>query len=138
MGPVIVSLHVATGGAVGAASGSRLRALLLGPLVHALGDVTPHQDIPSTRFEAASGAVAFLLIARSRGAFSPAAIGALAASLPDVEHVLPGGRPRGRKLFPTHRYPGLHRRGGLPAWLQLAAAAAIIVALTRPSPPPAP
>ena len=134
---MIVSLHVATGGAVGAAAGSRLGALLLGPLAHALGDLTPHQDIPSTRFEAASGAVAFLLIARGRGAFSPAAIGALAASIPDVEHVLPGGRPDSRKLFPTHRYAGLHRRGGLPTWLQLVAAAAIVVALTRSPRPPA-
>ena len=48
---VIVSLHVATGAALGALSGSRVAAALLGPPAHLLGDRIPHQDIASRRFE---------------------------------------------------------------------------------------
>jgi hypothetical protein len=38
-------------------------------------------------------------------------------------------------LFPTHRYAGWHMRGGLPAWVQLAGAAAILALLLRPDKP---
>jgi hypothetical protein len=58
---VIVSLHVATGAAAGAASGSRLTAILLGPILHLAGDRLPHQDIGSRRFEIASGLVCLVL-----------------------------------------------------------------------------
>jgi hypothetical protein len=40
---LIVALHVATGAAAGAASGSRLAALLLGPILHLAGDRLPHR-----------------------------------------------------------------------------------------------
>jgi hypothetical protein len=133
---MIVSLHVATGGAAGAIAGSRLGALALGPVTHALGDLTPHQDIPSTAFEAASGGIGVLLLARRYGAFHAVTIGAVAASVWDIEHILRPARPGRRKLFPTHRFAGWHRRGGLPAWVQLAGAAGIIgVLLTRRSRP---
>ena len=48
---MIVALHVAMGAAAGAASGSRVAALLLGPVIHLAGDRLPHQDIrfPSSR-----------------------------------------------------------------------------------------
>ena len=46
---VIVALHVATGAAAGAASRSRLAALLLGPVLHLAGDRLPHEDFRSTR-----------------------------------------------------------------------------------------
>ncbi len=128
---MIVSLHVATGAALGALSGSRAAALVLGPVSHALGDLTPHEDIPSTAFEAASGAVGVLLLAGRRGPFHPATIGAVAASCPDIEHVL--HRKSGKKLFPTHRFAGLHRRGGIPAWAQLAIAAALLAIVLHDS-----
>jgi hypothetical protein len=128
---VIESLHVATGAAIGEATGSRLWAAALGPVSHFLGDLTPHDDIPSDRFETLSGLAAGVWVAYRRGLFSPAAIGALTATLPDFEHVLRPGRPGRRQLFPSHRYARLHTRGGLPAWLQLAAAAAILAAVTR-------
>ena len=128
---VIVSLHVATGAGVGALADSRLAALALGPLVHLAGDLTPHRDIPSTRFELASGVGAVLLLAARRGPFDPATLGAVAASAADLEHVLPLPRPGGRKLFPSHRNAGWHGRGGLPTWVQLVGAAAIIAALLR-------
>ena len=120
---MIVSLHVATGAAVGALVGSRTGAFAAGPIAHALGDLTPHEDFPSTAFEALTGAAGILLLARTRGPFHPTTLGAVAASLPDAEHLLHTGR---RKLFPTHRFAGWHRRGGLPAWVQLAAAAVIL------------
>jgi hypothetical protein len=132
---VIVSLHVATGGLAGAAAGSRTGAVLLGPLVHALGDLTPHQDIPSTKFEAASGGLGVLLLARRYGALHPVTVGAVAASIWDLEHVLRPARRGRRKLFPTHRYAGWHKRGGLPAWVQLVAAAGIFALLLRPDEP---
>jgi hypothetical protein len=130
---VIVSLHVATGGAAGAIAGSRLGAVVLGPVMHALGDLTPHRDIPSTAFEATSGIAGVVLLARRYGALHPVTIGAVAASIPDVEHVLRPPRRGRRMVFPTHRFKSWHLRGGLPAWVQLAAAAAILgVLLTRP------
>jgi hypothetical protein len=46
-------------------------------------------------------------------------VGAVGASVPDVEHVLPLPRPGGRKLFPSHRVRGWHRAGGIPASVQL-------------------
>ncbi len=52
---MIVALHVATGAAAGAASGSPLKALLIGPVLHLAGDRLPHEDIHSARFEIGSG-----------------------------------------------------------------------------------
>ena len=126
---MIVSLHVATGGVVGALSGSRGRALLLGLAAHAAGDAVPHQDVASRRFETLSGIGGLLLLAAARGPLDPAVVGAAAASVPDVEHVLPLPRPGGRKLFPSHRLRGWHKAGGLPASVQLLAAGALLGAL---------
>jgi hypothetical protein len=131
---VIVSLHVATGGLVGALAGSRTRAALLGLAAHAAGDRVPHRDLPSRRFETASGTAGLLLLAASRGPLDPAVIGAVAASVPDVEHVLRLPRPGGRKLFPSHRLYGWHRSGGLPVWLQLVAAGALLGGLAASAP----
>jgi hypothetical protein len=126
---VIESLHVATGAALGDATGSRLWAAVLGPVSHFLGDLTPHQDIPSDTFETLTGLAAGLWVVHRRGLFSPAAIGALLATMPDWEHVLRPERPGRRQLFPSHRYKSLHRRGGLPAWLQLGAAFGLLMLL---------
>jgi hypothetical protein len=86
----------------------------------------PHQDIPDRAFEIRSGIAAVLLLAAVRGPFDPAVSGALAASCPDVEHVLRLPRPGGRKLFPSHRFRGWHRSGGLPAPAQLLLAGFLI------------
>jgi hypothetical protein len=126
---VIVSLHVATGAAVGALADSRIAAFTLGPVVHLAGDLVPHEDMPSTAFEIASGAGALVLLAARHGPLHPAIFGAVAASIEDVEHVLRLPRPGGRKLFPSHRHERWHNRGGVPAWIQLLAAGAIIAAL---------
>jgi hypothetical protein len=127
---VIVSLHVATGAVAGAATGSRRAALVLGPLLHLAGDRVPHRDIPSRRFEVGSGIVCVCLLAARRGIFDPATLGALSTSSPDVEHILRLPRPGGSKLF--HGRRGWHRTGGLPAWVQLLFAGAILGALLAP------
>jgi hypothetical protein len=129
---VIVSLHVATGAAAGALAGTRGRALALGPVLHLAGDRMPHQDIASRRFEIASGFLAVAALAVRRGPFDPAVVGALAASAPDVEHVVRLPRPGGRKLFPTHRVRRWHRSGGLSASTQLFLAGVLIGTLLGP------
>ena len=128
---MIVTLHVATGAAGGAVVRSRPAAAALGFFLHLLGDVIPHQDIPSPKFELWSGVAALGLVAVRRGPLDPATIGAAAASSPDLEHVLRLPRPGGRKLFPSHRIGALHQEGGLPAWLQLVAAGALLGAVLR-------
>jgi hypothetical protein len=127
---LIVALHVATGAAAGAASGSRLTALLLGPILHLAGDRVPHEDIRSRHFEIGSGLAGLALLAARRGPLDPATIGAGASSAPDLEHVLPFLRPRGSKLF--HGRYGWHHSGRFPASLQLLLAGAILGALIAP------
>jgi hypothetical protein len=127
---VIVSLHVATGAAAGALAGSRRRALLLGPALHLATDRVPHEDIPSRRFEIGSGLASVALLAARRGPLDAATLGALAASAPDLEHVFPWLRPRGRKLF--HGRGGRRRSGEFPAKLQLLLAGVILGLLVAP------
>ena len=127
---MIVSLHVATGAAAGAASDSRLAAILLGPILHLAGDRMPHQDIGSRRFEIGSGVFCLALLAGKRGLLDPATLGAAACSAPDLEHVVPLLRPRGSKLF--HDRLGWHRSGRFPSGLQLLLAGAIVGALIAP------
>ena len=119
-------MHVASGAAAGALLGSRGRALVAGPLLHFACDVCPHEDIPSRRFEIGSGVALLGLVAAVRGPLDPAVFGAAASSAPDLEHVVRLRRAGGRKLFPTHRFRGLHRRGGVRAWVQLLVAGAIV------------
>lgn len=127
---MIVSLHVATGAAAGAASGSRLTAILLGPILHLAGDRLPHRDIGSRRFEIGSGVVCLVLLAVSRGPLDPATLGGAASSAPDLEHVVPLLRPFGSKLF--HGRHGWHRSGRFPTDLQLLLAGVIVGALITP------
>jgi hypothetical protein len=126
---VIVSMHVATGAALGALTRSRLRAALLGPVLHFACDRIPHEDIDSRRFEVKTGVLEVLALAAVRGPLDPATVGALASSVPDLEHVVRLPRPGGRKLFPSHRVPGWHRPGGVPASLQLVFAGAVFGAV---------
>jgi hypothetical protein len=126
---VIVAVHVAAGGLAGALVGSRLAAVPVGLALHVVGDVIPHQDFRSRRFELGSGVVGVVALALRHGLGDSVTVGALASSLPDLEHVLPLPRPGGRKLFPSHRWSPLHRSGGVPAGLQLAVSLAILVAL---------
>ncbi len=129
---MIVSLHVATGAAGGSLVGSRRLSVPLGLLLHLLGDLMPHEDLPDRDFEIRSGIAAVLLLAASRGPLDPAVTGALAASSPDLEHVFRILRPGGRKHFPSHRLRGWHRSGGMSAPVQLLLAGFLIGLLLRP------
>ena len=124
---VIVALHVATGAAAGAVSGSRLAALLVGPVLHLAGDRVPHEDFHSARIEIGTGLAGILLLAARRGPLDPATLGAAASSAPDLEHVVPLLRPGGRKLF--HDRLGWHREGPFPAYVQLLLAVGILAVL---------
>ena len=79
---VIVSLHVATGAAMGTLVRSRSLALLLGPPLHVAGDQVPHEDIPDRSFEIGSGLVTLGLLAARRGPLDPAVLGGAAARRP--------------------------------------------------------
>ena len=92
----------------------------------------PHHDIASERFELVSALGLGALVMVARGPTSPATLGAFAACAPDLEHVLPLPRPGGRKLFPTHRFEGWHRPGGVPVWAQLLAAGLILGVVLAP------
>jgi hypothetical protein len=119
MSGVIVAMHVASGAVGGAIVRRRGLALVAGALLHFLGDRIPHEDLASRRFELACGVGGVLALALARGPLHPATVGAFAATAPDLEHVLRLPRPRGRKLFPSHRIPGWHRPGGFTANQQL-------------------
>ena len=122
-----MALHVATGAAAGAASGSRRCSL--GPVLHLAGDRLPHENIRSRRFEIGSSLAGLLLAAR-RGPLDPATLGAVASSAPDLEHVVPFLRPGGEKAI--HGRRGWHRSGRFPAALQLQLSGAILGALVAP------
>lgn len=125
--------HVASGAAGGAVAGSRVGALALGPALHFLADVVPHEDIASRRFEFASGAAGLVALALAFGPLDRRTLGALASSLPDVEHAVRVPRPRGRKLFPSHRWGAGHSRHWVPVTAQLLTAGALFGALVASS-----
>jgi len=129
---MIVSLHVASGAAVGAVARSRRSAIVLGALVHLLGDRMPHEDIWDRRFEMWSGGAALTALAVTHGPLDRVTLGAAAGSAPDLEHVLRLPRPGGRKLFPSHRVRGWHRSGGVPDWAQLLAAGILLGLVLTP------
>jgi hypothetical protein len=120
---MIVSLHVATGAAMGAAVRTRRIALLLGPPLHLAGDRVPHEDIPDRSFEVGSGLLALGLLAAVRGPFDPAVLGGAAAAMPDLEHLVPWLRPGGEKIF--HRGGGRHG-AGIPVEAQLLLAGTLV------------
>ena len=130
---MIVTFHVASGAVAGALADSRLRAVAIGPALHFLGDVVPHEDIASRRFEIASGAAGLMLLARAFGPLDRRTLGALASSLPDLEHGVRLPRPGGRKLFPSHRWGAGHSHRWIPAWMQLLAAGALLGGLLASS-----
>ena len=126
---VISSLHVATGAAAGALLGSRRAAVVVAPLLHAAGDRMPHHDIASRRFELYTCVGGIIALGIARGPLDPATVGGFWSAFPDAEHVLRFPRPGGKKLVPSHRLPGWHRPGGVPASVQVLAAGAILAAL---------
>jgi hypothetical protein len=126
---VIVAVHVATGALAGALLGSRRAAVPFALALHVAADLVPHRDFRSRPFEVGSGVVGVLALAIARGFGDPATVGAIASSAPDLEHVLRFPRPGGRKLFPSHRWESLHRRGGVSPGAQLAVSVGALAAL---------
>jgi hypothetical protein len=126
---VIVSLHVATGAAAGALAGSRRRAVPLGVVLHFLGDVMPHEDIKSRRFEIATGVAGLIALAARRGLDS-AVFGAAACAAPDLEHLL----SLRREIFPSHRWAPFHQSGGVSTAAQLLVAGAVLATLVSAGP----
>lgn len=120
---MIVSLHVAVGGAAGALLGSRPLAFVVGPALHVAGDHVPHEEIPDRSFEIGSGLFALGLLAARRGPFDPAVFGGAASAMPDLEHLVPWLRLRGEKVF--HRGGGRHGVG-LPVEAQLVTAGVLV------------
>ena len=119
---MIVSLHVATGAAVGVLARSRPIALLLGPVIHLAADRVPHDDIPDVGFETYSGLAMLTLLGVGRGWLEPAVLGGAASAAPDLEHVVPWLRPRGQKVF----HHGEPDGGGVSTGVQLLLAGAIV------------
>lgn len=127
---MIVALHAATGAATGALTRSRLAALALGPVLHVAADRLPHRHPSHERWEYMGGIVAIGLVAKRRGLLDAATLGAVAAVLPDMEHLVPGLRLRGRKLF--HRgSAGSRASAGISARTQSLIAAAMLAPLLR-------
>jgi hypothetical protein len=136
---LIVAVHVASGAVLGRLLRSRRAAVLSGLAAHGIADAIPHRDIESRSFEIACGVLGIVALSLWDGPLARTTLGALAAALPDVEHVLPLPRLGGRKLYPTHRFAGWHRSGGVGVHAQLICATAAFVAVRvsgrRPTPP---
>jgi hypothetical protein len=126
---VIVSLHVATGAAVGAVAPNRRAAVVLGLASHAAGDRMPHHDIANRRFELVSGIACLLALTVRHGPFDAITLGAMSGSAPDLEHLVRLPRPGGRKLYPSHRIHGWHRSGGVRSSTQLLVAGIVLGSL---------
>jgi hypothetical protein len=125
---VIASLHVASGAALGALTGSRMLAVVAGPVLHLAADRVPHRDIENRNVDLVSGVVCAATLALRYGPTHPVTLGGMAAAAPDLEHVWPALRPAGAKLF--HGRRGWHRTGRLSVGVQLAAALVVIGLLT--------
>jgi hypothetical protein len=101
---------------------------VLGALLHVAGDRVPHRH-PAEWIDYLAGVASIVLLLSRRGLGDVATIGALAAVMPDFEHVIFGSGRRRGKLF--HRRPGGDRcdSSGLSSRTQLVLAAAIIAPL---------
>ena len=79
---MIVLFHAASGAAAGALTRSRIGALALGPVLHVAADRVPHRHPAHTGWEYLAGSVALGALARRRGVFDVATLGALAPCCP--------------------------------------------------------
>ena len=96
---MIVALHVATGAATGALTRSRIAAVAIGPVLHVASDRVPHRHLRHASVDYLTGLLALAALVRRRGGSDAATLGALAAVMPDAEHLVPGLRPRGARVF---------------------------------------
>ena|ERR1700722_12958038 len=128
----MVALHAATGAATGVLTRSKLAAIAAGPVLHVAGDRVPHRHPTHPGWEYLAGILAIGMLAERRGVLDPATLGAAAAVMPDVEHLIPGLGVRRAKVF--HRRPGRDRRDatGLSIRTQTVLAAMILAPLLLP------
>ena len=126
---MIVALHVATGAATGALTRSRIAAVAIGPVLHVASDRVPHRHPRHASVDYLTGLLAFAALARRRGGSDAATLGALAAVMPDAEHLVPALRPRGARVFHRRRRGRRRKPSGLSAGVQLFLAAAMLAPL---------
>jgi len=134
----MVALHAATGAAAGGLTGSRIAAVVIGPVLHIAGDRVPHRHPRHSAWEYLAGILTIGFLAERRGVLDAATVGAASAVIPDLEHLVPGLGVRGAKVF--HRRPRRNRRSptGLSTRTQTLLAAMILapLLLSRRRPPP--
>ena len=126
---MIVLFHAASGAAAGALARSRIAALALGPGLHVAADQVPHRHPERTRWEYLAGSVAIGALAKRRGVFDVATLGAFATVLPDLEHIILGPRPGGAKLFHRRRGADRHDATGLSTGTQTLLAVLLLTPL---------
>ena len=120
---MIALVHVATGAALGAVVRSRVLVAVLGVGLHLAEDRIPHEDT-TRRFEIATGLLSVGLVGARRGVLDNLTIGALACSVPDVEHLIPMRRG-GSKVFHGE---GWHRSGSFSVRTQVILASLVLAA----------
>jgi hypothetical protein len=125
--------HVAVGALIGSLVNNNLAALALGLGSHIPLDLIPHFDFKDFRFDAL---VSVVLLAGllGVGGISPVLLGALGATLPDVENLLwkLGIISEKHKFFPTHSgliEHGRARGGGVKAEIGVSILSAAVVVL---------
>jgi hypothetical protein len=131
---VILAVHVSGGALVGLRAGSAAGAFGRGVLSHGALDLMPHEDPFGERTEIVMTAATLALVAALTHLDGRAIAGAIGGALPDLEHLMPAVKRRGRGFFPTHAFGSLHAplrtRFKPGAVAQLAIAAALLARLT--------
>jgi hypothetical protein len=123
---VILAVHVPAGALAGRWAGSGTAAFGWGVLSHAALDLVPHKDPFGERAEIGMTATMLALVAALTRADARSLAGAVGGSLPDLEHLMPWVRHRGRAVVPTHAWARLH--GSLPTRLELGGGAQLAMA----------
>jgi hypothetical protein len=133
---VILAVHIPAGALLGQQSGSMATAFGWGVLSHAAIDLVPHHDPFGEITEICMTAGMLSLVAALTGMEPRAVTGSIGGALPDLEHLFPWVRRRGRGLFPTHSGQLHHSfpdrfKVGTAGQLSLAAALTALLALRR-------
>lgn len=134
---MILAVHIPAGALAGRRSGSVAAALGWGVLSHAAIDLVPHKDPFGELTEICMTAGMLSLVTALTRADPGAVAGAIGGALPDLEHLIPWVRRRGRGLFPTHASGQLHHtvpdrfKVGTAGQLSLAAFLTVLLARRR-------
>lgn len=107
--------HLLAGAAVGHLTGNPIMAGALGLISHACLDAVPHHDYHDIKPGVADfilGTALWFGLLRPTGL--PAAVGAIAGAVPDLEVVLKQVFRKWTQIFPSHSGLSPHRRLKLP------------------------